>query len=73
MKVKQIWEYEICDILNDTGSIDANKLLEQGWEPFAATEGQNPTSGNSHIYLWLRQLFTIEEKKRRDNNGFSTN
>jgi len=59
-KIKEFWEYEICDIMNDIGMIDANKLLEAGWEPFSATEGI--IEGRPHINLWLRKFGPPEEE-----------
>ena len=56
-KTEEIWEYEICNIKSDVGSLDANILLEEGWEPFAASESEK------EIHLWLRRKILIEEKE----------
>ena len=55
--LEEIWEYEICNIKSDVGSEDANKLLEEGWEPFSTSETEK------EIHLWLRRKIPIEERE----------
>lgn len=58
-----LWEYEVCNIKDDMGFMDANRLLEEGWEPFATSEGyEDEHKGQWAIRLWLRRITPIEER-----------
>lgn len=57
---KEVWQYEICNVSTDIGSIDANNLLEDDWEPFSSTADEDG------IYLFLRKRAIIRIKKKKE-------